>query len=79
MELSMQHQSTTGFTRKSLELNGGTSLVCLGDSNYLSQHFRPTGGLGLFEAKCTSRQDVEVQAVISTLRSKHGRQMSATH
>ena len=40
-----------------------------GDSNYLSQHFRQTASLGLFEAKCTSRLDVEVQAISSTLRS----------
>ena len=51
-----------------------------GDSNYLSQHFRQTASLGLLEAKGTSRLDVEVQAISSTLRSvMHGRQMSATH
>ena len=43
-----------------------------GDSNYLSQHFRQTASLGLLEAKHfrTSRLDVEVQAISSTLRSK---------
>ena len=40
-----------------------------GDSNYLSQHFRQTASLGLLEAKGTSRLDVEVQAISSTLRS----------
>ena len=40
-----------------------------GDSNYLSQHFRQTGSLGLLEAKGTSRLAVEVQAISSTLRS----------
>ena len=40
-----------------------------GDSNYLSQHFRQTASLGLLEAKDTSRLDVEVQAISSTLRS----------
>ena len=42
-----------------------------GDSNYLSQHFRQTASLGLLEAKPfrTSRLDVEVQAISSTLRS----------
>jgi len=50
-----------------------------GDSNYVSQHCRHAAGLGLLEAKGNCRQDVEVQAVSSTLRSKHGRQMSATH
>ena len=39
------------------------------DSNYLSQHFRQTASLGLLEAKGTSRLDVEVQAISSTLRS----------
>ena len=41
----------------------------LGDSNDLSQHFRQTASLGLLEAKGTSRLDVEVQAISSTLRS----------
>ena len=42
-----------------------------GDSNYLSQHFRQTASLGLLEAKPfrTSRLDVEVEAISSTLRS----------
>ena len=40
-----------------------------GDSNYLSQHFRPTASLGLLEANGTSRLDVEVQAISSNLRS----------
>ena len=40
-----------------------------GDYNYLSQHFRQTASLGLLEAKGTSRLDVEVQAISSTLRS----------
>ena len=40
-----------------------------GDSIYLSQHFRQTASLGLLEAKGTSRLDVEVQAISSTLRS----------
>ena len=40
-----------------------------GDSNYLSQHFRQTASLGLLEPKGTSRLDVEVQAISSTLRS----------
>ena len=40
-----------------------------GDSNYLSQHFRQTASLGLLEANGTSRLDVEVQAISSTLRS----------
>ena len=40
-----------------------------GDSNYLSQHFRQTASLGLLQVKGTSRLDVEVQAVSSTLRS----------
>ena len=40
-----------------------------GDSNYLSQHFRQAASLGLLEAKGTGRQDVEVQAISSTLRS----------
>ena len=40
-----------------------------GDSSYLSQHFRQTASLGLLEAKGTSRLDVEVQAISSTLRS----------
>ena len=40
-----------------------------GDSNYLSQRFRQTASLGLLEAKGTSRLDVEVQAISSTLRS----------
>ena len=40
-----------------------------GDSNYLSQHFRQTASLGLLEAKGTSRLDVEVQAISSTLRT----------
>ena len=40
-----------------------------GDSNYLSQHFRQTASLGLLEAKGTSRLDVEIQAISSTLRS----------
>ena len=35
----------------------------LGDSNYLSQHFRQTASLGLLEAKGTSRLDVEVQII----------------
>ena len=29
-----------------------------GDSNYLSQHFRHSAGLGILEAKGTCRQDV---------------------
>ena len=40
-----------------------------GDSNYLSQHFRQTASLVLLEAKGTSRLDVEVQAISSSLRS----------
>ena len=40
-----------------------------GDSNYLCQHFRQTASLGLLEAKGTSRLDMEVQAISSTLRS----------
>ena len=42
-----------------------------GDSNYLSQHYRQRASLGLLEAKPfrTSRLDVEVQAISSTLRS----------
>ena len=40
-----------------------------GDSKYLSQQFRQTASLGLLEAKGTSRLDVEVQAISSTLRS----------
>ena len=42
-----------------------------GDSNYLSQHFRQTASLGLLEAKPfrTSRLDVEVEAISSTLSS----------
>ena len=51
-----------------------------GDSNYLSQHFRHTAGLGLFEAKGTCRQDVEVQAKTQLSEvCMHERQMSATH
>ena len=45
--------------------------MCVGDSNYLSQHFRQTASLGLLEAMGTSRLDVEVQAITSTLRSVH--------
>ena len=40
-----------------------------GDSNYLSQHFGQTASLGLLEAQGTSRLDVEVEAITSTLRS----------
>ena len=40
-----------------------------GDSSYLAQHLRQTASLGLLEAKGTSRLDVEVQAISSTLRS----------
>ena len=40
-----------------------------GDSNYLSQHFRQTASLDPLAAKGTSRLDVEVQAISSTLRS----------
>ena len=34
-----------------------------------TQHFRQTASLGILEAKGTSRLDVEVQAISSTLRS----------
>ena len=67
MELSVAPlpQELLGNRELSLE----ALVLCAGDSNYLSQHFRQTASLGLLEAKGTSRLDVEVQAISSTLRS----------